>query len=92
MNKIMRWFILRYMRNKAKGGDKMYQIILAVLAYLVKNTALLIGILEAIAKVITGIITLTPTKKDDILLPKVDAFFSAIKKFLYQLTEFMTGK
>jgi len=70
----------------------MMQIILAVLAYVVKNIALIIGILEAIAKVITGIITLTPTKKDDALLPKVDAFFSAIKKFLYEVSEFMSGK
>lgn len=92
MNKLTRWFILRYMKNKAKGGDKMFQIILAVLAYLVKNIALITGVLEAVAKAITGIITLTPTKKDDVLLPKVDAFFSGIKKFLYQLSEFMTGK
>ena len=88
----MKWFILRYMKNQAKGGNKMFQIILAVLAYLVKNIALIIGVLEAIMKVITGIITLTPTKKDDALLPKVDAFFSAIKRFLYQLTEFMARR
>jgi len=80
------------MKNQAKGGNKMFQIILAVLAYLVKNIALIIGVLEAIMKVITGIITLTPTKKDDALLPKVDAFFSAIKRFLYQLTEFMARR
>jgi len=92
MNKVTRWFILRYMRNRAKGGDKMFQIILAVLAYVVKNIALIIGVVEALLKVITGIITLTPTKKDDILLPEIDAFFSAIKKFLYEVSEFMSGK
>lgn len=88
----MRWFIIRYIKNKAKGGNKMFQIILAVLAYLVKNTALIVGILEAVMKVIAGIVTLTPTKKDDKLLPKIDAFFSAIKKFLYELSEYMTKK
>lgn len=70
----------------------MFQILMLVLSFLVKNTALIIGILEALVKAVTGIIDLTPTKQDDKLLPKIDAVFSAIKRGLYGLSDFMAGK
>lgn len=68
------------------------QFIMNVLAWLVKNSALLIGILEALAKVIAGIVSITPTKKDDWLVNKVDEVASAIKKALYTISDFMAGK
>jgi DNA-binding ferritin-like protein len=70
----------------------MFTIILFVLSWIVKNIALLIGILESIIKAITGIITLTPTKRDDKLLPVIDKIFSTIKKYLYMMADFMSGK
>ena len=70
----------------------MIGFIMAVGAWLVKNVALLVGIVEAIVKVIAGIVSLTPTKKDDAFLPKVDAVASAIKKFLYFVSEKLAGK
>jgi len=80
------------MKNKAKGGDKMFKIVLYVLSYLSKNVALLVGIIETLFKVIAGIVSLTPTKKDDAFIPQVDKFFSAIKKVLYNVSDFMAGK
>lgn len=66
--------------------------ILSFLAWLVKNVALLVGIVEAIVKVVAGIISLTPTKKDDAFLPKVDAVASWIKKGLYFMSEKLAGQ
>lgn len=68
------------------------QFILGIVAWLVKNTALLVGIVEAIAKTIAGIVSLTPTKKDDWLIVKVDEVASAIKKALYVISDKMAGK
>ena len=68
----------------------MVKIILDIPAYLVKNSAMIIGIIEAVIKAITSVITLTPTKRDDALLPYVDRFFSAVKRALYSLSEILT--
>jgi hypothetical protein len=65
---------------------------MGVAAWLVKNTALLVGIVEAVVKVFAGVVSLTPTKKDDAFLPKVDAVASAIKKALYWASEKLAGK
>ena len=67
-------------------------IVMGVLAWLVKNVALLVGIIEAIVKVIAGIVSLTPTKKDDAFLPNVDAVASWIKKGLYFVSDKLAGK
>ena len=66
--------------------------ILGVVAWLIKNVALLVGILEAIVKVIAGVISLTPTKMDDAFLPKVDMVASWIKKVLYFASDKLAGK
>jgi len=60
-------------------------LLMKVIAWFLKNMALMVGILEALAKVITGIISLTPTKEDDKWLPKIDAVFSEIKRWLYTI-------
>ena len=70
----------------------MVSLIMGVAAWLVKNTALLVGIVEAVVKVFAGVVSLTPTKKDDAFLPKVDAVASAIKKALYWASEKLAGK
>lgn len=66
--------------------------ILNVLAWLIKNSALLVGIVEAIAKAIAGIVSITPTKKDDFLIQKVDEWASLIKKALYTVSDYMAKK
>jgi hypothetical protein len=70
----------------------MVGFIMGIAAWLVKNTALLVGIVEAVVKVFAGIVSLTPTKKDDALLPKVDAIASKIKAALYWVSEKLAGK
>jgi len=89
MNRFQKWIIRRWLYKKAKE-DKMWQIVLSVLAYIVKNFAMIIGVVEAVSKAITSVITLTPTKRDDALLPYVDRFFSAVKRALYSLSEILT--
>ena len=70
----------------------MFQLILFVLAFIAKNLALIIGILESIVKVIVGIIGLTPTKADDKFLPVIDKVFSNIKRALYNISDIASGK
>ncbi len=63
-----------------------------IISWLLKNTALLVGIVESLAKVIAGIISLTPTKSDDKILPVIDKIASAIKKYLYSASDVLAGK
>jgi len=70
----------------------MLQLVWYVLAWVVKNLALIVGILEALCKVIVGIISLTPTKRDDACLDKVNMVFSTIKRWLYTLSDWTAGK
>jgi len=91
MNKLEIWFIRRALYKKAKE-DKMWQLVLYGLAYIAKNSAMIVGIIEAVAKAFVSVITLTPTKKDDKLLPYIDKFFSGIKRSLYVLSEIMSNK
>jgi hypothetical protein len=63
-----------------------------ILAWLVKNVALVVGIIEALAKVIAGVVSISPTKNDDWLIPKVDFVASFCKKWLYVLAEKLAGK
>ena len=67
-------------------------VIKAVLAYVVKNAALLVGVVEAIVKVLGGIISLTPTKKDDAVLPVINNVASWIKKAIYTISDKLAGK
>jgi len=92
MNKIKLWFIRRYLYNKAEEGNKMFQLILFVLAFIAKNLALIIGVLEGVVKVLGGIISLTPTKADDKFLPVIDKVFSNIKRALYNISDIASGK
>ena len=64
----------------------------SILSWLVKNTALLVGIIEATSKLLAGIISLTPTKRDDEILVWVDKVFSWIKKGLYFASDKLAGK
>ena len=66
--------------------------IMNVLAWVVKNVALLVGVIEAVVKVFAGVASMTATKKDDALLPMVDKVASAIKKALYFASDKMAGK
>ncbi len=60
-----------------------------VLAWIVKNMAMLIGIVEAVFKLVVALLNIAPTKTKDKFLPIVDAIFSAIKKTLYGASDFL---
>lgn len=63
-----------------------------IVAWLAKNAALIVGIVEAISKLFAGIVSITPTKADDALVPTVDKIASAIKKYLYDVSDKLAGK
>jgi len=63
-----------------------------IVSYIFKNLALLLGIVEAILKVASGIVSMTPTKKDDAIVEMIDKAFSAIKKVLYTVSDKLAGK
>ncbi len=70
----------------------MFKFIGNILAYIFKNLGVIIGVLEAILKVLAGIVSITPTKRDDAILAFVDKVFSAIKKLLYGISDALAGK
>lgn len=92
MNKFQMWLAWNYIKRKQKGGDKMFNLVALALGFIVKNVALIVGILEAAVKVIGGIVSLTPTKRDDKFLPVIDNIFSAVKKVLYGASDYLAGK
>ena len=63
-----------------------------IISYIFKNIALLVGIVEAILKMSAGIVSMTPTKKDDAIWDTVNSAFSAIKKVLYTISDKLAGK
>jgi hypothetical protein len=63
-----------------------------VFAYVFKNLGIIIGVAEAIIKVAAGIVSLTPTKKDDAVVNAIDGVFSKIKKWLYTISDKLAGK
>jgi len=63
-----------------------------IISYIFKNLALWIGIIEALLKVAAGIVSLTPTKRDDAIVEMIDKGFSAIKKVLYTISDKLAGK
>jgi len=70
---------------------KIIAIVKGILAWVAKNVALIVGIIEAIAKLLAGIFSLTATKTDDKWIPMVDKVASAIKKALYTLSDKLKG-
>ena len=63
-----------------------------IISYIFKNLALWIGIIEALLKVAAGIVSMTPTKRDDAIVEMIDKGFSAIKKVLYTISDKLAGK
>ena len=63
-----------------------------IIAYIFKNMAVIIGVIEAVLKAAAAIVSLTPTKKDDAILEYVDKGFSLIKRILYTISDKLAGK
>lgn len=67
----------------------MLNVITNVVSWISKNAALIIGIVESILKAVAGIVSITPTKKDDKVYEIVDKVFSKVKKYLYDASDFL---
>lgn len=66
--------------------------ILYILAYIAKNVALVVGIFEALAKLLAGLINIfASAKQKDKLLSYVDIGFSWVKKWIYFISDKMSG-
>lgn len=70
----------------------MIALIGKIIAYIFKNLGLIVGIAEAVLKVGAGIVSLTPTKKDDAVYAIVDKVFSWVKKWIYTVSDKLAGK
>lgn len=114
MNKFQKLLAWAYLNKKVKEGDKMFIFLKGVIAWIFKNSAIIIGIAEVIpvslviivrevAKLFVSIASATVTKRDDELVPKVNALaekliawidkaFSVIKKACYTISDFVAGK
>jgi len=57
------------------------------LGWIAKNIGLVIGIVEQILKVLAGIASLTPTRKDDTIVNWLEKLFDKIKTPLYKFGE-----
>jgi hypothetical protein len=62
-----------------------------LIAYLLKNSALIVGIIEAVLKAVGGIVSMTPTKADDAVVAKINEIFSKIKAFFYDRSDILAG-
>lgn len=71
---------------------KIIGFVMGLVAWLAKNVALIVGIIEAVVKVIAGIVSLSKTKKKDVILATVDKVFSVIKKVLYKISDMSAGE
>jgi hypothetical protein len=63
-----------------------------ILSYIFKNLAIIIGVIEAILKAVAAIVSITPTKRDDVIYAAVDSVFSKIKQILYNISDKLGGK
>ena len=63
-----------------------------IIAYIFKNLAVIVGVVEAVLKAAAAIISFTPTKKDDAVYEVVDKGFSWIKKILYTISDKLAGR
>ena len=64
--------------------------IMHLAAFAFKNFALVIGVVEAVIKLLAGLVSRTPTKKDDKFVAGVNKAFSKMKKFCYDFSDTLT--
>jgi len=56
-------------------------------SFLLKNFSLFVGTVEQIFKILAGIVSLTPTRKDDILVQEIERMFDSWQKKIYNICE-----
>ena len=70
----------------------MTSFILGAAAWLMKNIGLIIGIVEQILKVLGGIVSLTPTRKDDVVVQWIEDKFNGIQGWIYSVANLINNK
>ncbi len=63
-----------------------------VMGYVFKNLGLLTGILEHTLAAAVGIANITASTRDDKAVEKIKKIFDKIKKVLYTISNFFSGK
>ena len=63
------------------------RFVLGVIGYLAKNIGLILGLVEQIIKVLVGIAHLTPSRKDDEWVNKIEKAFDYVQGLIYKLTD-----
>jgi|GEM_PF-2008370 len=97
MNFIMR-MILKKKWNKFRvehpTGAKMIIYIITrifwLASFLLKNFSLFLGVVEQILKILAGIVSFTPTRKDDLLVQEIENLFDTWQKNIYIACEKIT--
>ena len=58
--------------------------------YILKNFGIIIGIVEQVFKLAAGIVSLTPTRKDDAIVETLKIKFNKIQGIVYNICEKIT--
>ncbi|HRR96953.1 MAG TPA: hypothetical protein P5150_09535, partial [Candidatus Ratteibacteria bacterium] len=53
-------------------------------SFILKNFGIFVGVVEQIIKILAGIVSFTPTRKDDILVEDVQKLFDVIQGKIYK--------
>lgn len=67
-------------------------LVFNLIAFFFKNLALVVGVVEAIIKLLAGLASLSATKADDDFVAGVNTKFSEFKKFFYDISDVMANK
>ena len=63
------------------------KFILGIIGYIAKNVGLILGLIEQIIKILAGIAHLTPSRKDDEWVNKIERIFDKLQALIYKLTD-----
>ena len=94
MNRIQLWFIKRYWKkfNKEHNAEaKMITFVITrifwLASFLLKNFGVFAGIVEQIIKLLVGIVSLTPSRRDDVLIQDVENLFEVWQSKIYDTAQ-----
>lgn len=94
----LRLYWKRFLKNHPKEGKMIVFIITRIFwlaSLILKEFSVFVGLVEQILKILAGIVSLTPTREDDILIQQVEDLFDRIQGKIYsicsKIVEFYTN-
>jgi len=94
MNRIQLWFVKRYWKKFNKQHNTEAKMIAFVMtrifwlaSFLLKNFGVFTGIVEQIIKLLVGIVSLTPSRRDDVLIQDVENLFEVWQSKIYDTAQ-----